>query len=438
MENLNLKEIMQYQPIINIGMIGSVSNGKSSVTEKLTMTRTQKHSIEEKKNITIKLGYANTKIYKCSSCQPPSCYQQQHSDITVAYCRDCSQQMELIKHISIIDVPGHNLLMATMLNGTCVMDATILVEAANNNPLPAPQTTEHLLATKMIHLKNSITCFNKFDLVKREVALNKIKSLTDSLKNTMADNSPIIPISANHGLNIDVLCQYICTYIKDPEPDFHSHLKMIIIRSFNINHQDTDINLLEGGVIGGTIIKGILKKNDKIIIYPGLVMKNNDSSTNWNYKPLIARVQSINSETNNLEFAIPGGLIGIKLDIDPALAAKDGLVGNMLTSYDPDNQDLKIFETIYVLLELLDRPNFTEKLSKKDILIINSNACNSKCEIIKIKKEKAELKLLEKPICACRDDYITLSKVIGNHSSNHMVVIGRALIVDGIESNKIN
>jgi len=419
------------QPTINIGMIGSVSNGKSSVTEKLTGVKTQKHSKELERNITIKLGYANAKIFKCGNCPSPQCYQPHHSEIMTASCKFCDDDLELVKHISICDVPGHNLLMATMLNGAVVMDCTILVESASNTE-PAPQTKEHLLATGISGLQNKITCLNKLDLVKKDVAYEKMAVLEKHLKNTMAEKSPIIPVAANFGINIDVLCEYICKYIEEPKRELNGTLKMIIVRSFNINKQEVPIEKLEGGVIGGTIMKGVINLNDKICIYPGVISKNESgASSMWSYKPLTGTVLSINSETNNLEYAIPGGLIGIKLDIDPGLAAKDGLVGNIVTNCD-NTTEYKIYEVIFVELELIDRTE-TGTISSGDILIINSNACNEKCEVIKVRKNKAELKLHEKPICVKSGDYITLSK---NTNNSNILIVGRAKILDGNESVK--
>ncbi|QKF93842.1 translation initiation factor 2 gamma subunit [Fadolivirus algeromassiliense] len=428
---INLLEVKHHQPTINVGMIGSVSNGKSSITEKLTGIKTQKHSSEMKKNITIKLGYANAKIFKCPQCPAPQCYQSHHSEVMTASCKHCDEEMTLEKHISIVDCPGHSLLMATMLNGTCVMDRTILVESASNSEL-APQTKEHLTATKMIHLENTITCLNKLDLVKKQEAMEKLKLLKQHLSNTMAENSPIVPVAANYGINIDVLSEYICKYMTEPKRDLESELKMIVIRSFNINKQDTVIEELEGGVVGGTIMKGIVHKNDKVCIYPGIVSQNTEqgSEVRWTYTPLVGKVLSINSETNDLEYALPGGLIGVKLDIDPGFASKDGLVGSIMTIYD-NKEEYKIYEVIFVELELLGRSD-SDKINDKDMLVINSNACNSKCEVVKTRKNKAELRLLDKPICIKVNDYITLSK----QSQAGIIILGRAKILDGVESIK--
>lgn len=413
------------QPTINIGMIGSVSNGKSTVTEKLTGVKTQKHSKELERNITMKLGYANAKIFKCNNCPAPQCYQSHRSSMMTALCRICDEEMELKKHISICDVPGHSDLMAIMLNGTCIMDTTILVESANNKE-PTYQTKKHLTAIGIAGLETKITCLNKVDLVKKDVAFDRIESLTGFLKGTNAEGAPIIPIAANFGINIDVLCEYICKYIKDPYRELNKTLKMIVVRSFNINKPNASCDKLEGGVVGGSIIEGVVNIGDKVVLYPGLITKNGNSSK-WFYKPLVGKVLSINSETTNLDYALPGGLIGIKLDIDPGLTTNDRLVGNVVTSSDNMNMYL-VYETLIVELNLINPEN--DQILEKDILIMNSNACNGKCEVVKVKKNKAKLQLLDRPICAVNGDFMTLSK--------NNIIIGRAKIIKGIESLLIN
>ena len=60
----DIDEIMQNQAVINVGLVGHVANGKTSVTEYMTGIKTNKHSAEKKQNKTIRLGYANFKIWK--------------------------------------------------------------------------------------------------------------------------------------------------------------------------------------------------------------------------------------------------------------------------------------------------------------------------------------------------------------------------------------
>ena len=132
--NVFIKETMQKQPTCNVGTGGHVSNGKSSIVKSVSGQKTQKHTAELERNITIHLGYANAKIWKCSGeCLEPECYQSSPSSVFEYECNVCGTRAELVNHISFTDVPGHNSFMSTMLNGTCVMDYAIMVESAAND-----------------------------------------------------------------------------------------------------------------------------------------------------------------------------------------------------------------------------------------------------------------------------------------------------------------
>ncbi|AYV76879.1 MAG: eukaryotic translation initiation factor 2 gamma subunit [Barrevirus sp.] len=421
------KDDISLQPSINLGMIGAVSNGKSSVTEQLTGTKTQKYAAEKERNITIKLGYANAKIYKCRTCEKPKCFQSVQSEVFSLDCKHCDAPMDLVKHISLVDSPGHNQLMATMLNGTSIMDYSILVESASNTSMGS-QSLEHIKATNLIGLKNKIVCLNKMDLIKKELAIPKITLLKEYLSTfEITTNSPIVPIAANYGINIDVLCQYICD-IEEPKRDLTSSLKMIIVRSFNVNKQEIDIEQLQGGVIGGSIVRGKLTTDMIITIYPGVIGKVDNGLTKWSYSPLTAKVLSINSEKNNLTFAKPGGLIGVQLNIDPGLTVKDGLVGNLITESGQKDITFKVFETIYCEFTLLDQ---LIDLKANLSIIVNCNANNSKATIVKVKKNKMEISLVDGPICLEIGDFITISQQF----EKNMIVIGRGKVVDGLSSS---
>lgn len=318
---------MELQPIMNIGMIGHVSDGKSTTTKTLTGISTQKHSQEKQKNLTIRLGYANAKILKCNTCKEPDCYFSLPSDKFEYKCLRCNSDSILMNHVSFVDCPGHNMLLATMLNGTSVMNYTILVESTANQNFPAPQTIEHFNCVNSMGIKNVVTILNKIDLVNKEKCIDMCEKLQAFLSENSCE-SPIIPMSATHSINIDVLCMYLA-HLPKPEQNINTNLKMPIIRSFNINKPGTPIEKLEGGVVGGSIVSGVIKEQMELYLVPGMII-NNDN--NVIFKPLICKVESIHSEKNNLKEAMMGGLIGIKLDIDPGLTADDKLIGNILTN----------------------------------------------------------------------------------------------------------
>ncbi|KAK4879181.1 hypothetical protein RN001_007327 [Aquatica leii] len=114
--------------------------------------------------------YANAKIYKCDNpkCPRPACFISGGSskdDSFPCLRPNCTGRFHLVRHVSFVDCPGHDILMATMLNGAAVMDAALLLIAGNES-CPQPQTSEHLAAIEIMKLKNILILQNKIDLVK--------------------------------------------------------------------------------------------------------------------------------------------------------------------------------------------------------------------------------------------------------------------------------
>src|SRR3989338_1226568 len=188
------------QPEINIGMVGHVDHGKTTLTEQFSGKWTDTHSEELKRGITIRLGYANFSIYKDKD----------------GYTTKKSKDAKLLRTISIVDAPGHETLMATMLSGAAIMDGALLLVAANEE-CPKPQTEEHLMALDIIGIRSIIIVQNKIDLVTKEQALKNYQQIKEFVKGTVAENSPVIPISAQHGININLLLEAIEEHIKTPK-----------------------------------------------------------------------------------------------------------------------------------------------------------------------------------------------------------------------------
>jgi translation initiation factor 2 gamma subunit (eIF-2gamma) len=80
------------------------------------------------------------------------------------------------RHVSFVDCPGHDILMATMLTGAAVMDAALLLIAGNES-CPQPQTSEHLAAVEIMKLRNILILQNKVDLVRESEALQQQKDI---------------------------------------------------------------------------------------------------------------------------------------------------------------------------------------------------------------------------------------------------------------------
>ncbi|MCQ2071013.1 MAG: GTP-binding protein, partial [archaeon] len=134
---------VQKQPEINIGMIGHVDHGKTTLTKALSGEWTDRHSEEIKRGISIRLGYADVAFYKCPVCQGSEAF------CTKKECPKCGAETEFLRAVSFVDAPGHETLMATMLSGAALMDGALLLVAANER-CPQPQTKEHLMALSII------------------------------------------------------------------------------------------------------------------------------------------------------------------------------------------------------------------------------------------------------------------------------------------------
>ncbi|MFA5572326.1 MAG: translation initiation factor IF-2 subunit gamma, partial [Candidatus Bathyarchaeia archaeon] len=308
------------QPEVNIGTIGHVDHGKTTLVQALTGRWASRHSEELKRGITIKLGYADMPIYKC-----PKCPEQKNYTIKPV-CDKCSSEAEFVRSISFVDAPGHEALMATMLSGAAIMDGAILVIAADE-PCPQPQTREHLAAAEVSGIKNIIIVQNKIDIVDQNRAIENYKEIKAFVKGTVAENAPIIPISAQRMINVDVLLDAIQTIIPTPYRDPNLAPLMYIIRSFDINKPGTTIDAIEGGIIGGTIAQGKFVVGEEIEIRPGIMVEREGKTV---YDPLITQIISLHSGDQEVKEATCGGLIGMGTLLDPSYSKADGLTGSIV------------------------------------------------------------------------------------------------------------
>lgn len=149
---------------------------------------------------------------------------------------------------------------------------------------------------------------NKIDLVNEGQARENYEQILKFVQGTVAEGAPIVPISAQLKYNIEVLCEYMVTKIPIPMRDFISEPRLIVIRSFDVNKPGCEVDDLKGGVAGGSILKGILTVGMEIEVRPGLVSKDNEGKLTC--RPIISRIVSLYAEQNELQFAVPGGLIG--------------------------------------------------------------------------------------------------------------------------------
>eukprot|EP00400_MALV-I_sp_L67-5_P000971 gene971-1148_t len=416
-------EVISRQATINVGTIGHVAHGKSTVVRALSTVNTIRFKPEKERNITIKLGYANCKVFKNVAPKDdsnPGLYCARSSTQADEW-EDDKGKWVVQRHISFVDCPGHDILMATMLNGAAVMDAACLL-VAGNETCPQPQTSEHLAAVEIMRLKHILILQNKVELVKQAQAEAQHEEIKKFVAGTAADGAPIIPISAVLGYNIDVVAEYLCTQIPIPVRDFTSSPQMMIIRSFDVNKPGAEIADLQGGVIGGSIIKGVLKVGDEIEIRPGIIGK--DASGNTKCKPVKSRITAMHAEKNDLQYAVPGGLIGVGTRVDPTLTRADRMIGQVLGHPGglPDVYT-NIDVSFYLLRRLLgvttrgeEKSGKVKKLSKGEILMVNIGSTASGGRVMQLKQEENLAKIeLTAPVCTRPGDKIALSRRVEKH-----------------------
>jgi translation initiation factor 2 subunit gamma len=307
------------QPCVNIGMVGHVDHGKTTLVRALSGVWTDTHSEEVKRGISIRLGYADSPFMKCPKCPAPQCYTVEKT------CPNCGEKTEEHRIVSFVDAPGHETLMATMLSGAAIMDGAVLVIAANED-CPQPQTKEHLMALDIIGIKNIVIVQNKIDLVSRERIIENYRQIKEFVKGTVAENAPVIPISAQQNINIDVLIDALETAIPTPVHKVDKPASMLIARSFDINRPGASIDEIRGGVIGGTLTEGVLHPGDELEIRPGIKVTT-EGSTRW--IPILTTVSSIFAGTAKVEEATPGGLLAVGTYLDPTLTKGDSLTGQI-------------------------------------------------------------------------------------------------------------
>merc|ERR1711935_669283 len=395
-------EVISRQATVNVGTIGHVMHGKSTLVKAISGDNPVRFEAEKKKNITIQLGYANAKIYKCNAatCPRGSRYVSHGSGHSDTFpCQACNGNYELQRHVSFVDCPGHDILMATMLNGAAVMDAAVLL-IAGNEMCPQPQTSEHLAAIEIMKLKHILILQNKIDLVREAHALEQRDQIKAFVDRTVAQDAPIIPISAQLKYNIDIVCEYLVKRIPIPPRDFTSMPRLIVIRSFDVNKPGTEVDQLKGGVAGGSIIRGVLKVGMEIEVRPGIVTKDDDSAK-LKVEPIYSRIVSLYTEKNDLQYAVPGGLIGVGTKINPSLCRQNrmirqvlGAVGHLSDVY----QDIQIsffllYRLIGVKTEDGKKASKVERLTKNEILMVNIGSLGTGGRVMAVNGDMAKISL---------------------------------------------
>jgi translation initiation factor 2 subunit 3 len=401
-EEVHREEIVQ--PEVNIGLVGHVDHGKTTLTEKLTGKWTDTHSEEVKRGITIRLGYADSTFRKCSECAEPECYTTK---------KECAKGHKawFIRKVSFVDAPGHESLMATMLAGATLMDGALLLVAANE-VCPQPQTREHLMALKIIGIKNIVIIQNKIDLVTEEDAVKNYEQIKAFLKGTDYEDSPIIPASAQHNINIDVIVEAIQKYIPTPAREVNKEPRMFVARSFDINKPGQEIKALKGGILGGALQQGVFKTGDEIVISPGRVYEEANKQV---WKSVKTKITSLMTGGEKVEQVGPGGSIAVMTQLDPSIVKADSFTGNIV-GYEgklpPVRDHLKLEINLLERVVGAKEDLKVEPIKMAEPLMLNVYSAATVGFVTKLGKNGFECKL-KLPVCAETGARVTISRRMG-------------------------
>jgi len=236
------------KPHVNIGTIGHVDHGKTTLTAAIT-------------NILAKKGWAQEKKYDEIDAAP----EEKERGITINTAH--VEYQTSTRHYAHVDCPGHADYVKNMITGAAQMDGAILVVAATDGPMP--QTKEHILLARQVGVPQIVVFMNKVDLVDDPELLElvdmEIRELL-SMYGFDGDNTPIIQGSATGALagedqwvaKVNELMEAVDTYIPEPPRPVDQPFLMSIEDVFTITGRGT--------VATGRIERGRIKVGEAVEI----------------------------------------------------------------------------------------------------------------------------------------------------------------------------
>jgi translation initiation factor 2 subunit 3 len=391
------------QPEVNIGLVGHVDHGKTTLVQALSGQWTDQHSEEMKRGISIRLGYADATFRRCPGVDGPERYTVE------AECPDGSAS-EPVRTVSFVDAPGHETLMATMLSGAAIMDGAVLVVSASE-PVPQAQTEEHLMALDIIGIDNIVVAQNKIDLVDREQARESYERIQEFVAGTVAEDAPIVPISAQQGVNTDLLIDAVEREVPTPDRDPDADPQMLVARSFDINRPGTTWEDLVGGVLGGSLVEGQLEVGAELELRPGREVEEGGQSE---WRPVRTEVRSLQAGGESVDVATPGGLLGAGTGLDPSITKGDALAGQVAGT--PGTLP-PVHEAFTMDVDLLDRVvgedgGEVERISTGEPLMLTVGTATTVGSVTSARGGECEV-ALKRPVCADPGVKIAINRRVG-------------------------
>ncbi|MHB8846202.1 MAG: selenocysteine-specific translation elongation factor [Nitrospirota bacterium] len=241
-----------------LGTAGHIDHGKSTLVKALTGTDPDRLKEEKERGITLDLGFASLDL-------PGG------------------------NRIGIVDVPGHEGLIKNMLAGVGGIDMVMLVIAADEGIMP--QTREHLAICDLLHVKKGLIALTKMDAAEKDWMALVQDEVREFVKGTFLEKSPIVPVSAKTGVNLDTLKQELDKLAKEVAPkSSNGILRLPIDRVFTMKGFGT--------VITGTLLSGTISQDQEVDILP---------------KGITTKVRGIQSHNQAAQRAVAGQRTAVNL-----------------------------------------------------------------------------------------------------------------------------
>jgi elongation factor Tu len=243
------EQFQRTKPHVNVGTIGHVDHGKSTLTAAIV-------AVQAKKGMATPISYAN--ITKGGTVRDDT------KTVTIAVSHVEYESPK--RHYAHVDCPGHADYVKNMITGAAQMDGAILVVSAADGPMP--QTREHILLARQVGVPSIIVCLNKVDLADADLLELIEMEIRDLLTKYQfpGDKTPIIRASATAALAgkpegekaIQDLLEALDSFVPDPVREVDKPFLMCVEDVFNIEGRGT--------VVTGRVERGILKKMDEVEI----------------------------------------------------------------------------------------------------------------------------------------------------------------------------
>ncbi len=242
------KKFERTKPHVNIGTMGHIDHGKTTLTAAITKRQAER-------------GLAEFTPFDQIDKAP----EERERGITIAIAH-VEYQTEN-RHYAHVDMPGHADYIKNMITGAAQVDGAILVVSAADGPMP--QTREHVLLARQVGVPYIVVALNKVDMVDDPELLDLVELEVRELLTSYeypGDDIPVVQISALKALEgdeeamtkVDELLQAVDTYIPEPTRDVDKPFLMAIEDVFSITGRGT--------VVTGRVEQGVLKKMEEVEI----------------------------------------------------------------------------------------------------------------------------------------------------------------------------